>query len=190
MTSKNAQPNVQSKYRIPLTPTKYNRRIHPQLLVDLYSKGEGLEAFCAESMISMKTFYNWMAQNPEFAEAYAAAMMVGKRYWLALPRIKPDTPQYYWNSVMNGRFGSQNDKIRKAKSKNAADRVDAVWESLEEGELSVRNAKTLMDMALTQVHVEDRTPIEGQKATPRDELLKQIEMVKTVMDAQKGTGNE
>ena len=181
---------MQSKYKLRTKPTKYNPNIHPQLIIELYSKGEGLEAFCAESMIGMKTFYNWMAQNPELAEAYETAMMVGKRYWMALPRIKPDTPQYYWNAVMAGRFNSQSDKIRKAKSKNATDRVEAVWKSLEEGEISVRSAKTLMDMALTQVHVEDRVPVETHKAVGRDELLAQIKMVKEVMDAKAKVGEE
>jgi len=175
--------NTTSAFKKVGQPTKYDSTIHPALIIKIFHEGEGVAAFCAESSICKRTFYIWLETYSDFKEAYELALVKGQRYWESLPLLKPHINHRYWQRIMNGRFGTDRPRLPQFKSMNVRDKMQAIWRAVENGELSLDDARKLANSVLLEVQIEDRAPVATGNIPSREELLKQIAMVDRVINS-------
>src|SRR5690606_13498654 len=85
----------------------------PDQLIELLSKGDGRETFCAKHSISEQTFSNWIGQHKEFAEAYQIGLAKAKHWWLRLGKENifneggDEAPKFnhvLWSMMMRNKF--------------------------------------------------------------------------------------
>lgn len=147
-------------------PTKYDAEKHLGIMIDVFSEGEGVMAFCDEALISKDTFYEWLKAHKEFKAAYEVIINKAGRQWEAYPKNNPDFNFPYWSTIMRNRFGYGKPKVRIVKDATPIARMNAIWEGLEEGELSGQEATQLGSLVTVQNNI-----LNGQ--SPESEPLKQ-----------------
>jgi len=164
-------------------PTKYDKAKHIELLVDLFSNGESIAAFCDEAMINRKTFYNWLGAHKEFKYAYEIVINTAERKWENYPKENPDFNYQYWYWVMKNRFGYCKPRIQVSEDITPLGRIAAIWKAIEEGELTTDEINELASLAQTQANIEARTPIASQLfvALTTEELVKKSALSKELM---------
>jgi len=145
------------KYLSAGNPTKYNQQWHIDLLVDIFSNGETIAAFCDEAMISRKTFYNWLKEHKEFKEAYEIVINTAERKWEDYPKENPDFNDQYWYMIMKNRFGYGKPRIQVSEDMTPLGRIKAIWKWIEEGELTSDEISKLASLALTQANIESNS---------------------------------
>lgn len=146
--------------------TKYEGEKHMRLMFNVFSKGEGVMAFCAEALIGRQTFYDWLKAHQEFKKAYDIAINIAGRKWDAMTQLSPDFNFPQWSMIMRNRFGYGKPKVRIIKDATPIARMNAIWEGLEEGELSAQEATQLGSLVTVQNNI-----LNGQ--SPESEPLKQ-----------------
>jgi len=165
-------------------PTKYEEEKHIGLLFDVFSKGEGVAAFLDEAAISKQTFYDWLKAHKEFAAAYEGALNRSQRKWEAYPKDNPDFNFPYWSTIMRNRFGYGKPKVRIVKDATPIARMNAIWEGLEEGELSAQEATQLSSVARTQAEIlgNQSLELEPLKQYTQEEKEAQIKEMQKIID--------
>jgi hypothetical protein len=165
-------------------PTPYDEKKHIPLLYEVFENMEGVCAFCDESLIHRRTFYNWLKAYPKFKESYEIALCRGARKWERLPLENPNISHPYWMTIMKTRFGYFKPKVDIKPNATPNEKLEAVWEGIREGELSAQEATQLASVAVVQSNIEnnkvdDDNPFTAQtseeireKAEALEQLLK------------------
>lgn len=134
-------------------PTKYVQEQHIGLLFDIFDQGEGIMAFCAEALISQKTFFNWLKKYKEFKEAYDIVINIAGRQWEKLPRENPDFNFPYWSTIMRNRFGFGKSRIHLDKEAIPLEMFKVIKQGLTDQEISIQDAVQLTTIAKTEADV-------------------------------------
>jgi hypothetical protein len=169
-------------------PTKYDKEKHIGILFDVFSEGEGVAAFCDEALIAKTTFYNWLKVHQEFAEAYEGATNCSQRKWEAYPKNNPDFNVPYWSIIMRNRFGYGKARVQIAKDATPLERMDAIWDGIEKGDLSTHEATQLGSLVTVQNNILNGQPLESEqfKRDTREELMDKISAIQKVIDYSEG----
>jgi len=165
-------------------PTKYDQKKHIGLLFNVFKEGEGVAAFLDEAAVSKQTFYDWLKAHPEFKEAYEGAINCSQRKWETHPKDNPDFNFPYWSMIMRTRFGYGKPKVRIVKDATPIARMSAIWEGLEEGELSAQEATQLSSVARTQAEIlgNQSLELEPLKQYTQEEKEAQIKEMQKIID--------
>lgn len=119
-------------------PTQYDEDKHIDLLAKIMDSTEGIAAFCDESMISKKTFYNWLETYPSFREAYDIlrnrSQRIMEAHLLKNNSIHPPT----WMIIYRNRHNNNLDKrITKMTNASVLDRLKGAREAFADGEINI-----------------------------------------------------
>jgi hypothetical protein len=105
-------------------PNGFNEELHcPMVIRIMCNKDKGtISAFCAEALISNRTFFKWVAKSQIFEECYLLAKMFSQENWeeegrqlrnRILEKGESDHSFEYWRMVGWSRFGiGKNSRIR------------------------------------------------------------------------------
>jgi hypothetical protein len=165
-------------------PTKYKGEEHIGLLFEVFKRGEGMLAFCAESLISKQTFYDWLEDYKEFKDAYDIALCLCGKWWESYPLTNPDFNYPYWATIMRNRFGYGKTRVRIPKDVTPTDKINAVLSELEKGELSTQEATQLASVINTQANILLNQPQEPEqfKRDTTEQLMAKIQAIQGVLD--------
>jgi len=168
--------------------TKYEGERHIRLIFDVFSKGEGVMAFCAEALIGRQTFYDWLKAHQEFKKAYDIATNIAGRKWEEMPAINPDFNFPYWSTIMRNRFGYGKAKVRIVKDATPLKRLDSIWEGLEEGELSGQEATQLSSLATAHYNILTNQPQESEqfKLETKEEIMAKVHAIQNIINHKQG----
>jgi hypothetical protein len=169
-------------------PTKYEKHKHIDLLVDIFSSGEDIAAFCDEAIISKQTFYNWLKIHKEFKESYDIVINKAERKWAAYPKENPDFNLQYWHMIMKNRFGYGKPRIQVSDDITPIGRITSIWKGVEEGELTTDEISKIASLALTQANIESNGAFTNQAEhvrLSREELGQKVENFVKAMDYMK-----
>lgn len=169
-------------------PTKYDKEKHIGILFDVFKEGKGLAAFFNAASIGKRTFYNWLEVHKEFKEAYEASVYLAQEIWEDYPKNHPDFNFPYWSTIMRNRFGYGKSKVRTAKDVTPLARMNAIWDGLEEGELSGQEAAQLSSVATAHYNILTRQPPESEqfKLESNEELMAKVQELQKVIDYSEG----
>lgn len=169
-------------------PTKYDKKKHIGILFDVFSEGEGVAAFCAEAFISQSTFFLWLQKHKEFKECYDIVINIAGRQWEAYPKNNPDFNLSYWSAIMRNRFGYGKPKVRIVKDATPIARMNAIWDGLEEGELSGQEAIQLASVARTQADIlaNQKQGTEPFELETKEEIMAKVYAIQKVIDYKNG----
>jgi hypothetical protein len=169
-------------------PTKYDAEKHLGIMIDVFSEGEGVMAFCDEALISKDTFYEWLKTHKEFKTAYEVIINRAGRQWETYPKTAPDFNFPYWSMIMRNRFGYGKPKVRIVKDATPLERMDAIWDGIEKGELSTQEATQLGSLVTVQNNILNGQPLESEqfKRDTREELMDKISAIQKVIDYSEG----
>lgn len=134
-------------------PSKYVQEQHIGLLFDVFDQGEGIMAFCAEALISQKTFFNWLKKYKEFKESYDIVINIAGRQWEKLPRENPDFNFPYWSTIMRNRFGFGKSRIHLDKEATPLEMFEVIKQGLTDQEISIQDSVQLATIAKTEADV-------------------------------------
>lgn len=169
-------------------PTKYNNDIHIDLLLELFTKGEGVMGFCATAHISKRTFYGWLETHKEFKEAYEIAICKAGAWWEKYPHVTPDFNASHWSIVMRNRFGYGKSRIRKPKENTPVARMDALWKGLENGEIGAQEANNLSSVVVTHNNIATNAEVEAEfKLDTKEEIMAKVAAIRELIDYKKKT---
>jgi hypothetical protein len=176
MTSKETFVKHFEKWR----PTLYNEAKHIALLYEVFAEEESVYAFCDEALITRKTFYNWLTAHEKFKEAYDIALCIGARKFEKYPKTAVNFNYPYWSAVMKNRYQYFKTRIETKHKETPANRLEAVWHGISNGELSIQEATQLASLAVTQANIENGT-------TDNSNSIRQMstEQLKEKLDQQK-----
>ena len=168
-------------------PTKYREGEHVDLLVAIFGKGEGVMAFCAEAIITKSTFYLWLKVHAEFKYAYDVVMNVAGRQWEAYPLKDRSFNFPYWSTIMRNRFGFGKPMVRIAKDVTPLARVEAIWQSIEHGELSGQESTQFISVVKAQADILNSSSQEAEefKLDSDEELMSKIERLEDSIEFKK-----
>ncbi len=166
------------------TPTLYNEDKHTALLHEIFAKGESIYAFCAEAFITRKTFYNWLTAHEKFKEAYDIALCIGAREFEKYPQTAVNFNYPYWSTIMKNRYQYFKTRIETKHKETPANRLEAVWQGISNGELSVQEASQLASLAVTQANIENGTTDTSNnvRQMSTDELKERLRVVDSLID--------
>lgn len=179
---------IESVKEGPGRPVTYNKEKHVALLYDLFTKGKPVSAFCAEANIAKCTFFEWKNIHPEFKEAYDRAINFAETYWHEMPANDPNFNFPYWVINMRNRFGFGKPKVRIVKDATPIARMNAIWDGLEEGELSAQEATQLSSVARTQADIlaNQKQGTEPFELETKEEIMAKVYAIQKVIDYKNG----
>lgn len=165
-------------------PTKYDKHKHIALLYNVFSNCEGIATFCAEALISKKTFFRWLEAHKEFREGYDIALNIGGRKWEMLPLEMKNINYNYWMSIMRNRYGYGKSKFKLSSDRTPSKIIDSLFDGLEEGEITPHEAVQIANLALTKANIKANENVDNinQIKETRESLLKKIDMIQKVID--------
>jgi hypothetical protein len=161
-------------------PNKYLQEQHIGLLFDIFNEGEGIMAFCAEALISQKTFFNWLKKYKEFKEAYDIVINIAGRQWEKFPRENPDFNFPYWSTIMRNRFGFGKSRIHLDKEATPLEMFETIKQGLSDQEISLQDAVQLTTIAKNEADVkkgviEDKAVSEQMSIEEAKAFAKELE---------------
>ena len=166
-------------------PTKYEKEKHIELLLDIYFKGEGVMAFCAEAAITQTTFNLWVRTHKEFKEAYDIAINIAGRQWEAYPLKKSGFNFPYWSMIMRNRFGYGRSRFKIADKKTAAEMMQAAKEHLDEDMITVNDYTAIVNSAKMQAIIDGEcNDTEVYRPSTREELLEKKALLENIVETQ------
>lgn len=164
-------------------PTKYDKKKHIPLLIKSFYKGDSIRQFCAQALISEKTFYNWLNKHKEFKHAYQIALNFAADFWERIPFENPEFNYPYLQAVMRHRFGFGK-SITKIKDKETPiEIINAAQESLDEQKITSQEANQIADIALKKQQLLNN-PLQQEQAQPNvseEFVLKHIDKFNETM---------
>lgn len=165
-------------------PTKYDYDIHAKMLMDIFNKALGVASFCAEAMISKKTFYNWLNTHADFKEVYDVSINISEKIWEEMPRIDKDINFPYWSMIMRNRFNYGKLRIRMPEEATPEGRINAVWKFIEDGGLTGDEISKLANLITAQVNINANQPIESTviKRDTMEEILEKIRVTEELIE--------
>ncbi len=139
-------------------PTLYNEKKHIRLLYKVFACGESIYAYVDEALITRQTFYNWLKEHEKFKDAYDVALCIGARQFEKYPVTNPENFNFpYWSTVMKNRYQYYKTRIETKANDTPKNRIEAVWEGVSNGTLSIQEASQLGSLAVTQANIENGT---------------------------------
>ena len=165
-------------------PTKYDAEKHLDIMDDVFSAGGDVTAFCTQALIAKTTFYEWLKTHKEFKFAYDIMINIACKKWEDYPKNNPDFNFPYWSMIMRNRFGYGKPKVRIVKDATPIARMNAIWDGLEEGELSAQEATQLSSVARTQAEIlgNQSLELEPLKQYTQEEKEAQIKEMQKIID--------
>ena len=168
-------------------PAKYDKAKHIGLLFDIFNKGEGVMAFCADAMISQSTFFLWLKKHREFGEAYKVIINQAGRKWESYPLNPNGNIEFsYWSIIMRNRFGYGKSRFKIADNKNAKEMMQTAKEHLDEDMITVNDYTAIVNSAKMQAII-DGECIEEEKIyrpSTREELLEKKALLENIVEKQ------
>lgn len=165
--------------------TKYDREKHIELLYTVFSRGEGGAAFCAEALISRRTFYDWLKQHGEFKEAYDIVLNLAERIWERYPLENKDMNYPYWQSIMKNRFRYGKSSFIFSADKTPVNIINDILQGLQEGEMNAEEALKIANLATIKCELENNITSNIQSNNvpeTRESLLEKISKIQKVID--------
>lgn len=164
--------------------SKYHKTRCAELLAWM-SEGQSVSYFCAKNSISRQTFVNWLAEYPEFKEAYDVALEKCESYWQTLAdqylvnyKDSPVLNTTLWSMNMRNRFGwSEHRRIKVDEFDTAmttADKLNVISKHLAKGTVTPQESKALTDFMGLHHAVEQS-----------QEMLKRIENLEALLSEKK-----
>ena len=150
--------------------TKYKATM-PAELIEMFSRGKTRAAFCARHSIARGTFDLWLAEYPEFAEAYEIAKLkaeawydeVGEKH-LTEEHEGPKLNTTLYSMIRRNRVEmTEHRKLKIAglkQAKNFADQMMQIMNELANGNLTGSEAQQLAKLVETGVKVFEHTELE------------------------------
>lgn len=169
--------------------SQYDEKIHIPMLIRVFSRGEGIEAFCDEADISETTFKNWRKRHPKFKQAYERAVVRGKRLWMSLPfssQTKDTLDFRPWMLVARNRYGFGKHELEEADSDEFPDKAKKLQEALIQKDIDPLQYSAIMSgyhaeikaqreyLQLQKERVPETTPIARMNETEIKEELKEF----------------
>jgi len=166
-------------------PTKYKQEKHIGLLFDIFSKGEGVMAFCADAAISRSTFFLWLQKHKEFKEAYDIAINIAGRQWEAYPLKNSGFNFPYWSMIMRNRFGYGRSRFKLSDKKTAAEMMQAAKEHLDEDMITVNDYTSIVNSAKMQAIIDGEcSDTEVYRPSTKEELLEKKALLENIVETQ------
>jgi hypothetical protein len=167
-------------------PTKYDKEKHIGLLFDIFNKGEGVMAFCADAMISQTTFFSWLKKHREFSEAYKVIINQAGRKWESYPiNPKVNMEFSYWSIIMRNRFGYGKSRFKIADNKNAKEMMQTAKEHLDEDMITVNDYTAIVNSAKMQAIIDGEcNDTEVYRPSSREELLEKKALLENIVETQ------
>ena len=133
-------------------PSKY-REEYIELLYDIFNDFGGRREFEGTVGISPSTFNAWLKKHPEFKKAYERVKSLSFSQWEKLPLKEKDINIVYWTAIMRNRFNFGKPRVYKADGKKPVEMVDAALESLEKGDMSIKDVNALAEIATKRIEL-------------------------------------
>ena len=166
-------------------PTKYDKEKHIGLLFDIFSKGEGVMAFCADAMISQNTFFLWLKKHKELKEAYDIAINIAGRPWEAYPLKTSNFNFPYWSMIMRNRFGYGRSRFKLSDKKKAAEMMQTAKEHLDKDMITVNDYTAIVNSAKMQAIIDGEcNDTEVYRPSTREELLEKKALLENIVETQ------
>jgi hypothetical protein len=174
------------KHIIAGQPTKYDKEKHIGLLFDTFDRGEGVMAFCADAMISQRTFFVWLKKHREFGEAYKVIINQAGRKWESYPiNPKVNMEFSYWSIIMRNRFGYGKSRFKIADNKNAKEMMQTAKEHLDEDMITVNDYTAIVNSAKMQAIIDGEcNDTEVYRPSSREELLEKKALLENIVETQ------
>lgn len=147
----------------------------PEQLIEMFSRGEDREDFCAFHSISEATFSAWLLKHTEFSEAYDIAKLKAKHWFNSVARnhltyehegTRLDSK--LWSMMMRNRFElTEHRKLKLLgldKAKSAVDQMKLVMAELAAGNLTGSEAQQVAKLIESGVTVYEATELEKRVA--------------------------
>ena len=158
--------------------TKYEKKIHIQKLLNLFSTGANISSFCAEVEICRDTFYEWVKKHKDFREAFKIAEQLALEWFESEALRRMDDPSFnlaLWSLIMKNRFGLTNErkvKIQRMKNANTPlDQMKVLRYEISEGGLTAAETTHMANFVATGVKIDEHTALKDDV-----EELKKIHM--------------
>ena len=130
--------------------TKYNDKKHIALLINVFMRGEGVMAFCADALICKDTFYRWLNTYEKFRNAYHIVLCSSGRIWERMPLVDNRINHQYWYLIMKNRFGYGNLRIPEPNKTNETEiyqnRQEQTYKLLSNAEISLEDSVKLSQL--------------------------------------------
>jgi hypothetical protein len=167
-------------------PTKYDKKKHIGLLFDVFNRGEGVMAFCADAAISQSTFFLWLQKHKELKEAYDIVINIAGRKWELYPLKKDfDINFTYWSTIMRNRFGFGKSRFKIADKKNAKEMMQTAKEHLDEDMITVNDYTAIVNSAKMQAIIDGEcNDTEVYRPSSREELLEKKALLENIVETQ------
>lgn len=163
---------------------KYDPQVHIPLLLDLFSEGKDIAAFCYEAEIGRSTFHFWCHEHPAFQRAYIFAREAAHAWWEDIAQQNISGKEFnttYWSMIMRNRFGyTEHRKIRIdgfKTAKNFKEQHQVLVQLLADGEASAPEANHLASFIM-----------QGAKIDEMTEMKEDVEKLKALLGQKEGIG--
>jgi hypothetical protein len=159
--------------------TTYNAKEHIPLLLDIFSQGRDIAAFCVAAEMSRVTFHQWIKKYKDFAAAYETAKEMACDYFERLGEERIGDPGFnlgLWSLMMRNRFGYTNErKVKLAKmraAKSAMDQLNVIKDEISEGNLTASEVTHMGNFVLTGVKVDENTVMKNDVEQMKEIVMK------------------
>ena len=170
-------------------PTKYDKQIHVPLLVKSFYYGKSVREFCAEALISIKTFYSWLKRHEEFKDTYDIAINVAAVFWERIPFETPDFNYPYLQAVMRNRFNFGKSTFKFGDIDKPIEIYEAAQKALDNNEITVTEAKQMGDFAQGKLNVINNSLEKGeagQSSMSPEEQYERVKAYNRMLDSMEG----
>ena len=162
--------------------TEYDPLLHIPLLLSSFKLGKDIAAFCDEADINRDTFFVWIKNFHDFSRAYSRARELSRAWFENVGQTGITNPLEFnavaWSMQMRNRFGYTDkrkvkiDKFDELQSHLS--RVNLIYKELSRGEITVDEARTLMDIIMSSVHIEEATTLKSDMEWMKEQLKGQL----------------
>ncbi len=145
-------------------PTKYKKEKHVPLLARTFYKGDSVRQFCAQALISKKTFYNWINKHKEFKHTYEVTLNFAADFWERIPFENPEFNYPYLQAVLRTRFGFGKSNINLKDKQSPLEIIEVIQEGIANQTINIQDIKALNDLAQVKQQLLTNSDSEQQEA--------------------------
>ena len=142
----------------------YDKEIHPEMLISLFSEGKDIEAFCYAVEIHRDTFHEWTGNHKEFKEAYKHAKECALLYYIELgqkhiPMSSIEFNTTLWSMMMRNRFRFTEHRPVQVpgldKAKTIMDKAQCIAKAIKKGNLAGSEINYMTNFLVTCLRVDE-----------------------------------
>ena len=159
--------------------TTYNAKEHIPLLLDIFSQGRDIAAFCVASEISRVCFHSWVKKYKDFTAAYESAKEMACDHFERLGEERLGDPGFnlgLWSLMMRNRFGYTNErKVKLAKmraAKSAMEQFNVIKDEVSDGTLTASEVTHMGNFVATGAKIDEFTVMKKEVEELKDIVLK------------------